>query len=97
MEGARILVVEDTKVFAAYLKKNLEKLGYVAVAMATNGEEAIEKAAQLHPDLALMDVSLASGLDGIETAKQIKTRFDIPVIYLTASTDMETLERAKIS
>lgn len=94
---SRILIVDDNEAFVAYLQGSLEKLGYPVCGIACCGEEAIEKAGQIHPELILMDISLAGGIDGIETTKQIKARFNIPVIYLTASSDKETIERAMIS
>lgn len=96
MKGPKVLFVEDTDVFAAHLQKSLEKLGYDN-AWATSGNEALEKASQMHPDLVLMDISLNGGMDGIEAAQKIMDDFNIPVIYLTGSTDKETLERAAIS
>ncbi len=97
MQKARILVVEDTEVFAAHLQKSLEELGYIFIACASCGEEAIKKTSQLHPDLILMDIFLDGGMDGIETAKKIRNGFDVPVIYLTALSDRQTLERAKMA
>ena len=97
MEKAKILIVEDEKVFALHVQKSLKKLGYTFSAQASSGRECLNIAAQMQPDLVLMDISLKGDMDGIETAQQIYTFFDIPVIYLTASSDWETLERAKIT
>ncbi len=65
--------------------------------MTASGEAALEKVSQSWPDLVLMDIVLRGSMDGVETAQQVHDRFDIPVIYLTAHADDDTLERAKIT
>lgn len=62
-----------------------------------SGKEAIREAELTNADLVLMDIMLKGDMDGIEAAQIIKSRFGIPVIYLTACTDFETLERAKLT
>jgi two-component system cell cycle sensor histidine kinase/response regulator CckA len=94
---ARILVVEDESIVALDIKSGLESLGYEVVALVSNGEDAIQKAVDLQPDLVLMDIQLKGEMDGIEAAQHIQTQLDIPVIYLTAYTDQVTLKRAKIT
>jgi putative two-component system response regulator len=69
--------------------------GYEVCAVATTGEDAIKKVEESIPDLILMDIKLAGEMDGIATAKEIRSRFDIPVIYLTAHASKEYLNRAK--
>ncbi len=81
---ARILVVEDDQIIQLDLRGHLKQLGYVVVGTASSGEEAITKAAQLQPDLVLMDIRLRGAMDGIEAARQIRAAREIPVIYLTA-------------
>jgi len=93
----RILVVEDEGIVAKDIQNTLKGLGYGVSARASSGEEAIDKAADTQPDLILMDIVLKGGMDGVEAAEQIRTRFDIPVVYLTAYSDEETLQRAKIT
>src|SRR5512145_1843947 len=78
---ARILIVEDEGVIALDIQMTLQRLGYVALAVATRGEDALAKAADLHPDLVLMDIRLKGDLDGVQVAEQVRERFDIPVIY----------------
>jgi len=95
MERARILIVEDERVVAIAIQDRLEQLGYLVVGNVASGERAIELAAEAHPDLALMDIRLAGGIDGIESARVLRERFDVPSVYLTAYTDEATLERAK--
>jgi CheY-like chemotaxis protein len=71
--------------------------GYVVPSVVSMGETAIEKVKEDKPDLILMDIMLAGKMDGIETADMIHTKFNIPVIYLTAYSDDKILERAKIT
>ena len=93
----KILVVENEGIVAMHLKNMLKSLGYAVSAVVFSGEEAIKKAAETHPDLVLMDIRLKGEMDGIEAAEQIRVRFNIPVVYLTAYTDDETLQRAKVT
>jgi len=95
MAAEKILVVEDERVVARDIEKRLKKLGYVVTLTVASGEEAIKKTAETRPDLVLMDIQLKGKMDGIEAAERIRTDFDIPVIYLTAFADEETLQRAK--
>ena len=97
MSEPRILVVEDEGIVARDLQDTLERLGYAVPAVASSGEEAVEKAAETHPDLVLMDIVLKGAMDGVEAADQIRSHFDIPVVYLTANSDEDILERAKIT
>jgi PAS domain S-box-containing protein len=75
----------------------LTGLGYSVTATVDSGEEALRQAAEDPPDLVLMDIRLKGKCDGIETALQLRQRFDIPVIYLTAHADQATLNRAKLA
>lgn len=91
----RILVVDDEMLIARNLQRTLIDLGHEVPDVACFGEEAIEKAERVKPDLIFMDIRLASGMDGIEAAKIIRSRWSIPVVFLTAYADEETLARAK--
>jgi CheY-like chemotaxis protein len=93
----RIMIVEDEWVVANDLKASLERLGYDVYSIALSAEEAIKEAEQKKPDLVLMDVVLPGEMDGIKTAHEIGSRFDIPVIYLSAYADEDKLKRAKIT
>ena len=93
---AKILLVEDEMVEAMNLKRSLQSMGYDVVAIASYGEEAIEKANQLKPDIILMDIILKGNMDGITVAKAI-SKLEIPVIYITALPDDATVNRALIS
>lgn len=97
MEKAQILVVEDEAIVAKHVQRALERVGYTVVGIAYTGEEAVRKAIEASPDLVLMDISLGGKMDGVEAAELIWEQSDVPVIYLTAYTDSETLERAKVT
>ncbi len=94
---AQILVVEDEIIVADDIKRSLQNLGYYVPSVVSEGEAAIKKAEENNPDLVLMDIMLKGKMDGIETAGQIRARFNIPVVYLTAYSDKKILERAKIT
>lgn len=91
------MVVEDEIIVAKNIQERLDKLGYSVLAMVTSGEEAVKIAGEMHPDLVIMDIKLAGDMDGIEAAEEIRHRYDIPVVYLTAYGTEEILQRAKIS
>jgi PAS domain S-box-containing protein len=94
VKNPQVLVVEDSPVIAAMIRHYLAKCDYSIAGMVTTGEEAVEAAGQSRPDLVLMDVQLAGAMDGIEAADSIWNRFHIPVVYLTANDDEETISRA---
>ena len=93
MSQKKILIVEDESIIAEDISDSLISLGYSITGMVYSGEEAIEAAAQFRPDLILMDVNLQGEMDGITAAAEIRSRFQIPVVYLTAYTDENTLRR----
>ena len=95
MSKPRILIVEDEQIVSMDIKTSLENLGYVIAGQADRGKDAVKKAGELHPDLVLMDIGLKGEMDGIEAAAQIRARFDLPVIFLTAFANQSTLERAR--
>jgi PAS domain S-box-containing protein len=95
--AAKILVVEDENIVAKDIHNTLKDLGYIVTAVVASGEEAIQKAEETQPDLVLMDIMLKGYQDGVEAARQIITRYNIPVVYLTAYTDETTLQRAKVT
>ena len=94
---ARILIVEDEGIVAAHISSSLTKLGYESVGIAESSEEALTKTWNLQPGLILMDIRIKGEPDGIETAAAVLDKFDIPVIYLTAYSDRQTVDRAKLS
>jgi PAS domain S-box-containing protein len=97
MKETKILIVEDEAIIARDIEKNLTGLGYKVVSIVDAGEDAIREAEEKRPDLVLMDIRIRGDIDGVEAAEQVRTRFDIPVVYVTAYADEATLERAKIT
>lgn len=94
---ARILIVEDEQITAEDLRDILTELGYFVIATVASGRAAISHAEKDQPDLALMDIRIKGDMDGTATAAILRQRFNIPVVYLTAHADRETLERAKVA
>jgi PAS domain S-box-containing protein len=97
MNTTTILIVEDEAIVAENLRIKLQQLGYDVVGIAARGEQAVEMVRHLTPRLILMDIQLEGQLDGIEAARVIQNRYDVPVIYLTAHSDPATLARAKLT
>jgi len=92
-----LLIVEDERIVAKDLQQTLQRLAYHVPVIASTGSEAVHSAKTIKPDLVLMDIQLRGNLDGIQTAAEIRNNFDVPVIYLTAFADEDTLKRAKIT
>ena len=97
MPKEKILIVEDERVVAMDIQNRLKDLGYSVCGLASSGEDAVKKASELQPDLVLMDIVLKGKMDGIDAAGQIRERFNIPVVYLTAFSDEKTLQRARLT
>lgn len=91
---AKLMLVEDERIVAFDLKNQLQALGYRVGAVVASGEEAVARVGEVAPDLVLMDIHLEGGLDGIDAAVEIQSRYRIPVIFLTAYAEDETLRRA---
>ena len=94
---AKILVVEDESIIALDIQQRLKRLGYAVPEVAHSGAEAIQMAAQVMPDLVLMDIRLEGEMDGIETASIISKQRHVPIVFLTAYSDGPTFERAKLT
>jgi signal transduction histidine kinase len=92
--SANIMIVEDEFVVASDLRDTLVEIGYRVVAMVATGEDAIARARSLCPTVILMDIRLAGELDGIAAAARIRSERDIPIVFLTAHTNDDTLRRA---
>jgi len=90
----RLFIVEDEAIIAMDLAEQLEEFGFDVVGVAYDGESALDALKNLDPDLILMDIVLGSGFDGIETAERILRTRNIPIIFLTAFSDPETVSRA---
>ena len=97
MNAGKILIVEDDTIIAMELMERLKDLGYHVAGLVSSGIEAIKMVDSTQPNLVLMDIRLSGKMDGIEAAEKIREKFDIPVIFLTAYADEETLFRAKKS
>lgn len=89
----RVLIVEDELLIAINLEQYLEDWGYQVCALAHDADEAFEKAAQLHPDVLLMDVRLANNSSGIEAARRILEAFHIPSVFVTGNLDQDTVAK----
>jgi PAS domain S-box-containing protein len=90
-----VLPVEDERIVARDLQIRLKRLGYEVPYVASSKAEAMHLLENNRPDLVLMDITLNGCPDGIGAAQEIRERFDLPVIYLTAHSDTDTLDRAK--
>jgi len=97
MAKSKIMIVEDEWITADDLRMSLQSLGYTVSSVVSSGEEAIKNAEKDKPDLVLMDIMLKGEMDGIEAASQIRSCYNIPIIYLTAYADEKILERARIT
>ncbi|WP_415715221.1 HD domain-containing phosphohydrolase [Maridesulfovibrio sp.] len=93
----QIMVVEDEAIVSLDIQGRLKSLGYQVAGVASSGDQAIQLSNEKLPDLILMDIMLEGEMDGIDTASMIKKTQDIPIIYLTAYADNDTLSRAKIT
>ena len=93
----RVLVVEDEVIVAMDIAMQLRELGFEPAGHATRGEQAIELAGQLRPDLVLMDVQLASSMDGVTAAQAIRTQFGVPVVFLSAFDSAAAYARAALT
>ncbi|MEY4513347.1 MAG: hypothetical protein RLZZ450_5469 [Pseudomonadota bacterium] len=96
-EGPSVLIVEDQRLVAADLAIQLRSFGYRIVGFASNGLEAIAKARELMPSVVLMDINLEGEMDGTEAARQIRAFSSCAIVFLTAFSDVATLERAKLA
>ncbi len=93
MFSLKILIVEDDSVSAILLQRALEKNNHIIIGVADSGEKALDLLALNFADMVMMDISLAGELDGIKTTEIINEKYDIPVVYLSASSDAETLNK----
>jgi CheY-like chemotaxis protein len=91
----KILIVEDDVIISHIIELQLKKLGYIVSGIAANGQDAITLMNNTNPDAILMDIFLDGKMDGIEAAKIIKEKFNIPIIFLTAYSDDNILERIR--
>jgi PAS domain S-box-containing protein len=97
MAGRQILIVEDEIIVAENIRSMLRAFGYQVPPPAMSGDEALRRVESAPPDLLLMDIQLGGGMDGVEAAHRIRARHDIPIVYLTAHADEDTVQRARNS
>lgn len=97
MAPARILVVEDDRVVARDIAQQMSRAGHTVVGIVARGEDALPLAADTAPDLVLMDVRLEGELDGIDAARLLRENLNLPVVFLTAYADEETVRRATVA
>lgn len=90
----RILIVEDEMLIALVAEEDLTDAGHRVVGIAASHDRAMALAEADRPDLALMDVRLAPGPDGIEAATELRQRFGIPSILASGSMDAANIARA---
>ena len=90
---ARVLIVEDEAITGLDVARQLRRLGYAVVGLASSGPQAIERALALSPHVVLMDIQLQGPMDGIEAARRIQDVAPIPVVYMSAHADAATAER----
>jgi CheY-like chemotaxis protein len=93
---SKILIIENDGIIAKDTEKILKKFGYSVMEVVFSGEEAVQKIREQKPDLVLSEIPLEGKMDGIETAHQIISILDIPVVFLTSAADRRTIERAKL-
>jgi DNA-binding NarL/FixJ family response regulator len=91
----RILVVEDQAIIAMTLEETLQRMGYVVIGSVCTADDAIRMVGESRPELILMDIRIQGEKDGIAAAEEINRLYKIPIVYLTAHSDNETLERAR--
>jgi CheY-like chemotaxis protein len=96
MVEERILIVEDERITAKALMDLIKKINYIPLEPVATGAAALEAVAKFTPDLILMDIVLEGEMDGIETARRIMDQYQIPIIFITAYGDSETIDRAKL-
>jgi len=96
-QKAKILIVEDERIVAEDIQRSLEHLGYSVSGIASSGVDALDRAAEMKIDLVLMDIVLKGKMDGIATAEKLHSQQHVPVVYLTAYADENTLNKAKLT
>ena len=92
-QSRKILIVEDENIIALDIRSMLEDLGYMVSDVVSSGEESIKRASKTRPDLILMDIKLKGNLDGVSAGEEIIKQFRIPIVYLTAYSDQNTIKR----
>lgn len=97
MKNTSVLIVEDEMIIAKDLTHSLIKLGYAITGHCVSGEEAVPMAGEKHPDIILMDIMLNGDMTGIDAAREIRNKYNIPVVFITAYSDEDTISKANTS
>lgn len=97
MDKSRILIVEDERITSDHLRRLLKRLGYEVAGIASSGAEALDRLKEVHPDLLLVDIGLPGSIDGVQIAQHARDVRGIPVVFLTAFSDPDTIHRARVS
>ncbi len=97
MSKIRIIIVEDEIIISKTLEFSLEKMGFEVCGIYSSGEETISNFEKINPDLVILDINLDGQMDGIETGEWIKSKVDIPIIYMTGYPDKELKDRAQLT
>ncbi|MBI5053387.1 MAG: response regulator [Chloroflexi bacterium] len=95
MTPANVLIVEDENIIALDLKRILIRSGYAVSHIANSGDEALAAVAAAPPDAVLMDIGLGGEMDGIQTSQHILEQLDIPIIFVTANSDLATVRKSQ--
>lgn len=90
----KILMVEDDMIIAADISMQLTKLGYEVIGISTRAEDALKTLESNRPDIILMDIVLTGKMNGIDAAKVILEKFQVPVIFLTSNADDVSFQQA---
>jgi two-component system, cell cycle sensor histidine kinase and response regulator CckA len=92
--SAKILIVEDEAIIADDIQMTLDDMGYETLGPVSTGQDALDMIAEYSPDLVLLDIRIRGELDGIDVANKLREEHPVPVIFLTAHADDETIQRA---
>lgn len=95
MEDFNVVLVEDAGIVANDIDQTITEAGFRMVDKFSSGEQALEQLDEANPDLVLMDIQLSGELDGIETTEKIEEGYSVPVVFLTAYSNPDTIERAR--
>lgn len=94
MDKSKILIVEDDSMLCTVFEMFLDELGYHQCGTVASGEAALKHCEENSPDLILMDIHLEGEIDGVEAAKVIFEKYNIPIIYISGDSDVSTVKRA---
>ena len=95
--AAKVLIVEDESIVALDMEQQLRSFGYIVVACASTGQQAINFVREMAPDVVLMDIQLVGEMDGIAAAKIIGADLHTPVVFVTSFDAKDIIDRAKLS